>query len=206
MPCRSPSGSWWPPTGPPPPSGTSSTSSPSSPAHSSSASTPQTRPCPSTQHSTRQSLFEKKLEKRYMTDKQHAIYEQFHPGADLGFSRGWGRILKKNRPKRSFYALFGKCRPKNCVFSARAPPSKLVNIGAKGAFRKILGSVSQKWISQNSTNGDPLGPPPPQSATDFTVLEKNSGPISSKTIFAKYQSFYKIKHSQLTVGKSNERK
>ena len=24
-------------------------------------------------------------------------------------------------------------------------------IGAKGAFRKILGSVSQKWISQNST-------------------------------------------------------
>ena len=37
-----------------------------------------------------------------MTDKQHAIYEQFHPGADLGLSRGWGRILKKKR-------LF--CRP-----------------------------------------------------------------------------------------------
>ena len=61
-------------------------------------------------------------------------------------------------PKALFCPYFGKIfctagiflkkkQSKNCVFSARAPPSKLVNIGAEGAFRKILGSVGQKWIS-----------------------------------------------------------
>ena len=61
------------------------------------------------------------------------------------------------------------------------PPSKLVYVCAKGAFRKTLGSVSQKWVSQNSKKKrDPLGrqrveflkrgrpiqttPPPPKSA------------------------------------------
>ena len=44
---------------------------------------------------------------------------------------------------------------KNRVFSARAPPFKLVYIGAKGAFRKILGSVIKKGY-QNSTKGGTL--------------------------------------------------
>ena len=39
----------------------------------------------------------------------------------------------------------------------RAPTLKLVYFGAQGAFWKILGSVSQKWISQSSTKGDFLG-------------------------------------------------
>ena len=39
----------------------------------------------------------------------------------------------------------------------RTPLSKLVYFGAKGALRKILGSVGQKWISQNSTKADPFG-------------------------------------------------
>ena len=30
-------------------------------------------------------------------------------------------------------------------------------MGSKAALRKFLGSVGQKWISQNSTMGDPLG-------------------------------------------------
>ena len=34
--------------------------------------------------------------------------------------------------------------------------SKLVKIGAKGAFRKILRSASQKLMSQEQS-GDPLG-------------------------------------------------
>ena len=38
-----------------------------------------------------------------------------------------------------------------------ASPSKLVYIGAKGAFTKILGSVSQQWTSQTSTKGGPFG-------------------------------------------------
>ena len=40
---------------------------------------------------------------------------------------------------------------KNCVFSARAFTSKLVNNGSKGAFKKILRFLSQKSKSQNST-------------------------------------------------------
>ena len=35
--------------------------------------------------------------------------------------------------------------------------SKLVYIGAQGAFRKNLGSVGQKWISEKVPKGDPLG-------------------------------------------------
>ena len=60
-------------------------------------------------------------------------------------------------------------------FGARSP-SKIAFIGAKGAFRKILGSVSQKWISEKVSKGGPFGsaggqipeggrpPPPPKSA------------------------------------------
>ena len=33
----------------------------------------------------------------------------------------------------------------------------LVYIGAKGAFRKILGSVGQKWISEKVSKGGPFG-------------------------------------------------
>ena len=41
-------------------------------------------------------------------------------------------------------------------FGARSP-SKLVYIGAKDAFRKILGSVGQKWISEKVSKGGPFG-------------------------------------------------
>ena len=46
---------------------------------------------------------------------------------------------------------------KNRVFSASAPLVKLVYIGSYGAFRKILSSVSQKWVSQNKSKGGPFG-------------------------------------------------
>ena len=36
-------------------------------------------------------------------------------------------------------------------------PSKLVYIGAEGPFRKILGSVGQKWISEKVSKGGPFG-------------------------------------------------
>ena len=39
--------------------------------------------------------------------------------------------------------VFWKMLTKNRVFSARAPPSKLVYIGAGGALRTILGSVTK---------------------------------------------------------------
>ena len=70
-------------------------------------------------------------------------------GADLGFSRGGGADFSKSFRKfcRPFF-----CRSTNLIFpargfSARAPHSKLVYISAKGAFRKIKGSLGQKWIS-----------------------------------------------------------
>ena len=65
---------------------------------------------------------------------------------------------------------------KNCVISARAPPSKLVYIGAEGAFTTILGSVK---IGQNSSKGDIfgwqgveslMGGVPPKSAPDLRYL------------------------------------
>ena len=78
-------------------------------------------------------------------------------------------------------------RPKNRVFSARAPPSKLLRFGTKGAFRNILRPVIQKWISQNSTKRGPFGsaggripegwgsaPPPPKSATDSDYKPQNN--------------------------------
>ena len=41
-------------------------------------------------------------------------------------------------------------------FFGTRSPSKLVYIGAKGAFRKILESVGQKWIKKYQRR-DPLG-------------------------------------------------
>ena len=43
------------------------------------------------------------------------------------------------------------------VFFRARSPSKLVYIGAEGAFRKILGSVGQKWISEKISKGGPFG-------------------------------------------------
>ena len=70
-------------------------------------------------------------------------------------------------------------------FGARSP-SKIAFIGAEGAegaFRKILGSVSQKWIFEKASKGGPFGSaggqipegagasapprPPPKSAPDM---------------------------------------
>ena len=64
--------------------------------------------------------------------------------------------FEKTDPKYVFRIFFGKCLLRNCVFLARAPPapSKLVFLGAKGTFRKVEGSCSQKWISENCTNGE----------------------------------------------------
>ena len=56
-------------------------------------------------------------------------------------------LKKKNRSKTPFLGTFWKILTKKTRFFGARSPSKLVYIGAKGAFRKILGSVGQKWIS-----------------------------------------------------------
>ena len=63
------------------------------------------------------------------------------------------KFWKNYMPKKTYLGAFSKFWTKNCVFSARALPSNLVYIDAKGASKKILGSVSQKWRPQNSTKG-----------------------------------------------------
>ena len=81
---------------------------------------------------------------------------------------------KKNSQKSRFWALFEKFWQKNCVFLARAPPQ---------SFRKILGSVGQKWISEKVSKGGPFGsaglrpPPPPPPPRPFP----KSAPVSLHT-------------------------
>ena len=67
------------------------------------------------------------------------------------------QIFEKTVKKNRFWALFEKFWQKNCVFFGARSPSKLVYIGAEGAFRKILGSVRQKWISEKVSKGGPFG-------------------------------------------------
>ena len=75
----------------------------------------------------------------------------------------WRNFLRRREifEKRVKKAVFGHCLKnfdkKNRFFLARAPPPNLVYIGAKGAFRKILGSVGQKWISEKVSKGGPFG-------------------------------------------------
>ena len=79
------------------------------------------------------------------------------PGSPKGLKRpcfgpilcAAGKILK-NMPNKLF---LGKFLPRNRVFQRSLP----LKIGAEGGFRKILGSVSQTLIPQNSTKGDLLG-------------------------------------------------
>ena len=47
-------------------------------------------------------------------------------------------------------ALFWKNLTKKLHFFGARYPSKLVYINAKSAFRKILGSIRKKWISQRA--------------------------------------------------------
>ena len=56
---------------------------------------------------------------------------------------------KKNSPKKAFLGPFWNTSTNNWVFSARAPPKIRIDWSRR--------SVSQKWISENSTKGDPLG-------------------------------------------------
>ena len=91
--------------------------------------------------------------------------------------------------KTVFGHFLKKILTKNSVFFGARSPSKLVYIGAKGAFRKILGSVCEKWISEKVSKGGPFGsaggripeggrppPPPPKSAPgSMTLLQTSVG-------------------------------
>ena len=91
------------------------------------------------------------------------------------------QIFEKTVKKAVFGHFLKNFDKKIAFFFGARSPSKLVYIGAKGAFRKILGSVGQKWISEKVSKGGPFGsaggripekgasapsPPPPKSAPD----------------------------------------
>ena len=63
----------------------------------------------------------------------------------------------KKQAEKAFLGTFWKTLTKKSHFLARAPPSKLIYIGTKGAFRKTLGSIGQKWIFQNCLKGGAFG-------------------------------------------------
>ena len=80
----------------------------------------------------------------------------FLPTFWLNFLRR--RQISEKTVKKAVFGHFLKNFDKKIAFffGARSP-SKLVYIGTKGAFRKILGSVGQKWISEKVSKGGPFG-------------------------------------------------
>ena len=58
-----------------------------------------------------------------------------------------GKFLKKEQAKKGVFRHFWKILTEKLRFFGARSHSKLVNIGAKDSFRKILGSVGQKWSS-----------------------------------------------------------
>ena len=86
-------------------------------------------------------------------------------------------------------------------FSARASPSKIVYFGT---LRKVSGSVSRKWISQNSAKGDLLRrqwverlrrrgvqppPPPPKSAGECSHDSTNcTADVVEEVVGASYET------------------
>ena len=66
------------------------------------------------------------------------------------------RFFGRNFSKSAFLGTFWKISTKKSRFLARAPPSKLVQIDAEGAFRKVLRSVGQNGYLKIVQRGDPL--------------------------------------------------
>ena len=100
----------------------------------------------------------------------------------------WPNFLRRTQifektGKKAVFGQFSENDDKKIVFFGARSPAKLVYIGAKGAFRKILGSINQKWKSQNSTKAgghiservkvrpppSPLNPPQSQRAEELGV-------------------------------------
>ena len=83
------------------------------------------------------------------------------------------RQIFEKTVKKAVFGHFLKNFDKKMRFFGARSPSKIASIGAEGAFRKILGSVGQKWISEKESKGGPFGsaggqipegggrPPPP---------------------------------------------
>ena len=98
-------------------------------------------------------------------------------------------LFWQNFQKKRFEALSRKCpKHKNLVFFGARSPSKLEYFGAEDAFGEIL--VSQKWISQNSTNGGPFGSaggPIPEGGRavrqTLLLLPPNSAPAFNYKLF-----------------------
>ena len=92
-----------------------------------------------------------------------------------------GKLLKKQSKKAVFGHFLKNFDKKNCVFFGARSPSKLVYIGLEGAFRTILGSVGQKWISEKVSKGGPFGSAGGRIAEERTVPPRpppKSAPVS----------------------------
>ena len=119
--------------------------------------------------------------------------------ADLGFSRGESGFSKKLRNFNDLFfrstKLISAPQPKlkkktgqkrrfqnvdqSCVFLGARSPSKLAYIGAKGAFRKILGSISLNGYLKVVQRGKPLGGQGVESLREETSAPSAPSPISA---------------------------
>ena len=74
----------------------------------------------------------------------------------------WPNFLRrckilKNTPRKAFLSNFWKTLTKNSRFFGARSPSKLADIGAKGASRKLIGSITKNVYWKTVQRGDPLG-------------------------------------------------
>ena len=67
------------------------------------------------------------------------------------------QIFEKTVKKAVFGHFLKNFDKKMRFFFGARSPSQIASIGAEGAFRKILGSVGQKWISEKVSKGGPFG-------------------------------------------------
>ena len=67
------------------------------------------------------------------------------------------QVFEKTVKKNVFGHFLKNFDKKNRVFFGARSPSKLIYIGAQGAFRKYLGTVGQKWICEKLSKGGPFG-------------------------------------------------
>ena len=69
----------------------------------------------------------------------------------------WSSFLRRRLNVEVFKHFLDNFEQILAFFLARAPPSKLVYIGTKGAFRKFLGSVTKSEYLIIAQREDPLG-------------------------------------------------
>ena len=126
-----------------------------------------------------------------------------------------GKFLKKKQSKKAFLGTFWKILTKKLRFFGARSPSKLVNIGAKGAFRKMLMVGRPKVDFLKSTKGgtlwvgrvsNPWGRGGGGGAFALPPLNPPLLIIHSISFFSCLKMWYSDKSQQKTTRKNSEKR